>query len=149
METVESGPEDSQGRERERTPVREQVRSIPIRGLHVIEQIGLLIIVLATIVAVGQEVALLFSQGHVRLADLLLLFIYLEIIAMVAIYYKSHKLPVRFPLYIAMVAMARYLLLDAKDMTPWEVVAVSLTILVLAFAVLVVRIGHIKFPYSE
>lgn len=124
-------------------------RTATKRGLYAIEHLGLLIIVIATIVAVGQEVWLLIEQRHVRLADLLLLFIYLEIIAMVSIYYESHRLPVRFPIYIAMVAMARYLLLDSKDMSPWEIVAVSATILVLAFAVLVVRVGHIKFPYHE
>lgn len=119
------------------------------RGLRFIEEVGLLIIVAATLVAVGQEIWVMVEAMHVRLADLLLLFIYLEVIAMVGIYFKSHRLPVRFPLYIAMVALARYLILDSKDMSAAEMIAVAGAMLVLGLTVLVVRMGHVKFPYNE
>ncbi len=119
------------------------------RGLRFIEEVGLLIIVAATLVAVAQEIWVMVEAMHVRLADLLLLFIYLEVIAMVGIYFKSHRLPVRFPLYIAMVALARYLILDSKDMSAAEMIAVAGAMLVLGLTVLVVRMGHVKFPYNE
>lgn len=119
------------------------------RGLRFIEEVGLLIIVAAALVAVGQEIWVMVEAMHVRLADLLLLFIYLEVIAMVGIYFKSHRLPVRFPLYIAMVALARYLILDSKDMSAAEMIAVAGAMLVLGLTVLVVRMGHVKFPYNE
>mgnify|MGYP002621161203 CR=1 FL=1 len=111
--------------------------------------IGLIIIALATVVAIGQEVKLMFDNRAVTLADLLLLFIYLEVLAMVGIYMSSGKLPVRLPLYIAIVALARYLALDMKDMDQWKIVAVASAVLILAAAVMVIRYGHIKFPYGK
>lgn len=124
-------------------------RDLGIKGLRLIEEVGLLIIVAATLVAVAQEIGVMVSARHVRLADLLLLFIYLEVIAMVGIYFKSHRLPVRFPLYIAMVALARYLILDSKEMSAAEMIAVAGAMLVLGLTVLVVRLGHVKYPYQE
>jgi protein PsiE len=67
----------------------------------------------------------------------------------VSIYLDSGKLPVRMPLYIAIVALARYLILDMKDMDVWKVVGISAAALILAVTVLVIRYGHIRFPYDE
>lgn len=117
--------------------------------LHYIEQIGLLLIVIATIIAVGQEIWVMIEKMKVDLKDLLLLFIYLEIIAMVKIYYEQHRLPIRFPIYIAIVALARYIILDSKSFAHWQLMEVGITILLLTLAVLVVRYGHVKLPYSE
>lgn len=117
--------------------------------LHVIEQLGLLAIVIATIFAAFHEVSAMISHGMVTLADLLLMFLYLEILAMVGVYYKSGKLPVRFPIYIAIVALARYIVLDIKNMELMHLIAISGAILLLALAVLAVRYGHIRFPYPE
>lgn len=117
--------------------------------LHLVEQVGLGLILAATVIAIGQEVWQMARALHVSLADILLLFIYLEVVAMVAIYFESHRLPVRFPLYIAMVALARYIILDSKTMGPWEIIAVGATVLILAATVLVLRFGHAQFPYDE
>lgn len=125
-------------------PPMQTVKSVT----HLVEKLGLGLILVATIIAVGQEVWVMVERLHVNLADLLLLFIYLEVIAMVAIYYESHELPVRFPLYIAMVALARYIILDSKTMQGWDMLVVGTTILLLAVAVLVVRYGHVRFPYN-
>ena len=76
------------------------------------QDIGLLIIAISTIVAVGIEINVMIEAMTVTLADLLLLFIYLEVLAMVAIYLESGKLPVRMPIYIAIVALARDLQLE-------------------------------------
>ena len=114
-----------------------------------VQDIGLLIIAAATVVAVGIEIKVMWDNGTVALADLLLLFIYLEILAMVSIYLDSGKLPVRMPLYIAIVALARYLILDMKEMDVWKVMGVSAAALILAVTVLVIRYGHIKYPYDE
>ncbi len=118
------------------------------RAVGMVEDIGLLIILLATLVAVGQEIWHMVANVTVRLADLLLLFIYLEVVAMVAAYWNSGQLPVRMPLYIGMVALARYLILDMKAMDEWRILAVAGAVLVLGLAVLVVRYGHVRFPYG-
>lgn len=117
--------------------------------LRVVEDVGLAIIGIATIVAGWHEVQVMLTAGRVTLADLLLMFIYLEVLTMVGLYFESGKLPVRFPLYIGMVALARYLILDMKDMDLWRMVGVSGSIVMLALAVLAIRYGHVKFPYGE
>ena len=76
------------------------------------------------------------------LEDILLLFIFLEIITMVGLYFKSGKLPIRYPLYIAMVAIARYIIIGMKEMDIWTVVAMSVAILVLGLTVIVIRYGY-------
>ncbi len=117
--------------------------------LHYIEQVGLLLIVIATIIAVGQELFVMIDKMKVDLKDLLLLFIYLEIIAMVKIYYEQHHLPIRFPIYIAIVALARYIILDSKSFDNWQLFETALTIVLLTLAVLIVRFGHTRLPYED
>lgn len=119
------------------------------RSLRWIENVGLIVIGIATVVAGVQEISLMIEHRSVQLADLLLLFIYLEVLTMVGLYLESGQLPVRMPLYIGMVALARYLILDMKEMDVWHMVGVSTSVLVLALAVLVVRYGHVRFPYGR
>jgi len=119
------------------------------RGLRWVENVGLIVIAIATVIAGAQEIDLMIEHRSVQLADLLLLFIYLEVLTMVGLYLESGQLPVRMPLYIGMVALARYLMLDMKEMDVWRMVGVSASVLVLALAVLVVRYGHVRFPYGR
>ncbi len=119
------------------------------KSLMVVQDLGLIIIAAATIVAVGIEVRTMIDARTVTLADLLLLFIYLEVLAMVAIYLESGQLPIRIPLYIAIVALARYLILDMKSMETWRMLAVSGAALLLALAILVIRYGHVRYPYGK
>ncbi len=127
----------------------DRIRKFFDGGLDIVEYLGLLIIAVATTVAIYQEVMVMVEARKVGLADLLLMFLYLEVLAMIGQYFKTGQLPVRFPLYIAMVALARYVILDQKDMSEWRMLAVSGSILLLTVAVLVIRYGHIKFPYRE
>lgn len=122
---------------------------VAITLLRVIEQLGLLVIVVATIFAGVHEVGVMIEAGTVTLADLLLMFLYLEILAMVGVYYQSGRLPVRFPIYIAIVALARFIVLDIKNMELIHLIAVSGAILLLSLAVLAIRFGHVRFPYGE
>jgi protein PsiE len=117
--------------------------------LTVLETVGLLVIAVATAVAAAHEVVLMVELGRVTLADLLLLFIYLEVFTMVGVYLESGQLPVRLPLYIGIVALARYLILDMKEMDAWRMLAVSAAVLLLALAVLVIRYGHVRYPYGD
>lgn len=117
--------------------------------LNVLQVIGLFIIAIATVVAIGEEILFMVNAGKVTLADLLLLFIYLEVLAMVAIYLESGKLPVRMPLYIAIVALARYLILDMKEMDTLKMLTVAGAALIIAVTVLVIRYGHLRYPYEK
>lgn len=119
------------------------------RVLYYFEGVGLIVIAIATIYAGYQETMLMVNNARVTLADLLLMFLYLEILTMVGLYFGSGKLPVRFPLYIAMVAMARYVVVDIKEMDNTRLLGVSAAIVLIALAVLVIRYGHVRYPYLE
>ncbi len=127
--------------------VHSDIRRHGIRVARLVEDVGLSIILLATLVAGGIEIRHMWVQQNVMLTDLLLMFIYVETVTMVKVYWESGKLPVRMPLYIAIVAIARYLIIDVKDMEALRVIAVASSILVIALAILVVRWGHVKLPY--
>ena len=111
------------------------------------QNIGLMIIAIASMFAIGTEVISMIGLQKVSLADLLLMFIYLEVLAMVSMYLESGKMPIRIPLYIAIVALARYLILDMKSMDAWQLVGVSASAFLLAVTVLVIRYGHLRLPY--
>ncbi|MBT8040496.1 MAG: phosphate-starvation-inducible PsiE family protein [Xanthomonadales bacterium] len=128
---------------------RNKISSTGHTMLTWVQDLGLIIIALSTVVALIIEIKVMWDNGTVMLADLLLMFIYLEIFAMVSIYLDSGKLPVRMPIYIAIVALARYLILDMKGMDAWKVVAIAVASLILALTVLVIRYGHLKYPYDE
>lgn len=126
----------------------QQLQRAGCRTVNLVEDVGLMLILLATVVAGGIEVAAMVEARTVTLADLLLLFIYLEVVAMVQAYWQSGQLPVRMPMYIAMVALARYLILEMKGMDELRLLAVAGAILLLSLAVLLVRYGHFRFPYG-
>lgn len=120
-----------------------------LKVLGFLEFLGLSLITVCTVIAGISEVQLMLENGTVTLADLLLLFLYLEIFAMVGVYFESGKLPVQFPIFIAIVALARYLVLDLKNLQHWDMLGVAASILLLTVAVLVVRYGHVKLPYRD
>jgi len=126
-----------------------KIIKIGYKALSFVEHIGLFTIAFLTVIAMGIEVWSVFSNATVRLADLLLLFIYLEVFAMVSLYLKDGRLPVRMPLYIAVVALARYIILDMKNLETERMLGLSGAILIIALAILVIRFGHVKFPYGN
>ena len=127
----------------------DRLRKVFSSGLDIVEYAGLLVIACATAIAMYQEAMVMVEARRVALADLLLMFLYLEVLAMIGQYAKSGQLPVRFPLYIGMVALARYLILDFKEMSEWRVLSVATAIFLLTIAVLIIRYGHVRHPYSE
>jgi protein PsiE len=125
------------------------LKSYGRKALGIAEDVGLLLIAIMTLIAMGQEVWIIAMNKMVSLADLLLLFIYLEVLAMVGLYLKSGRLPVRMPLYIVIVALARYMALDMKNLDTWRMLGLSGAILVVAVAILIIRYGHTRFPYGD
>jgi len=118
------------------------------QGIRLLERAGLMVILTATVVAMVAEVLHMLGKGKVDIPDLLLLFMYLEMIALVGMYWSKGKMSVRMPLYIAMVGVARHMMTDTSLAAPWALLAGAGTILVLAIAVLVVRYGHARYPYG-
>jgi phosphate starvation-inducible membrane PsiE len=90
----------------------------------------------------------MLEKGQIDIDDILLLFIYLELAAMVGIYFKTNHMPIRFMIYVAITALTRLMISDiSHNHTPgWGVVMVSAAILLLALAILVVRYASSRFP---
>ena len=120
-----------------------------MRFILFIERVGLVLITLATIVAIGQELHVIYQQWRVELHDILLLFIYLEILTMVGLYFTSGKLPVRYPIYISIVAITRFIILGMKEISALDIVWLATAILLLTIASVALRYGHSKLPYIQ
>lgn len=104
----------------------------------------------ATVWAAGWEFFAMWQKHHATIQDLLLLFIYLEIGAMVGIYFKTNHMPVRFLIYIAITAMTRHLVdLVTHPNTVWEIVAFGATTLILSISVLIIRYGSYRFSNNR
>ena len=107
--------------------------------LELFHLVALFVIGATVIWSAAQTYLDMLQQGHASLKDILLLFIYLELGAMVGIYFKTHRLPVRFLIYVAITALTRMLTVDIKTMSNETILSLSGAILLLTFAVLVLR----------
>ena len=83
-----------------------------------VEKLFLIIIAIFTIAAMGQEIFSLIENRRVELKDLLLMFIYAEVLGMLAVFYDSHRIPITIPLFIAMTALSRLIILQGKEGDP-------------------------------
>jgi len=115
-------------------------------GIHQVENISLLVIAIMTVVAMGQEIAAIIKSQVVALKDLLLMFIYVEVLGMVGAYYASKRIPITLPLFIAITALARLVILQGKDLPPINLLYESGAILILAIACAVIAYPWGKTP---
>ena len=104
-----------------------------------IEKSLLTIIALLTIVATIQEIIKIYDSGTINLADLLLLFIYTEVLGMIGVFYTSNRIPITLPLFIAMTAISRLIILQGKGMDASTLLYEAGAILIIALACLAVR----------
>ena len=103
------------------------------------ERILLICIAIATVCATVIEISTLISDREVELADLLLLFIYTEVLGMVGVFYRSGSIPITLPLFIAITALSRMIILQGKGSDPQNLLFEAGAILMLAIAVLIIR----------
>ena len=99
--------------------------------------------IICTVIAIGLEIQAMFVNLRVTLADILLLFIYIEIIGMIKEYWVSKVIRMSYPLFIAMTALARYIIMGRQSVDPIAYVYESIAILVLAIAIVVLRVRHL------
>ena len=111
--------------------------------------VGLFLVGVMIVWATIVEIMLIFREAGPSVKDILLLFIYLELGAMVGIYFKTKRLPVRFLLYIAVTALTRVLAIDIKEMTDERMIAISLSILLLTFSVMLIRYATARFSDND
>ena len=106
-------------------------------------QLGLLIIILiSTIIAVFVEIINMYEAKSVSLADLLLMFLYLEVMAMVRVFWEEQSIRITLPLLIAITALSRFIIMQGKEMDPSALVYQSAAILLIAIAIVVMRLRH-------
>ena len=103
------------------------------------ERLLLICIAIATVCATVIEISTLIIDREVELADLLLLFIYTEVLGMVGVLYRSGSIPITLPLFIAITALSRMIILQGKGSDPQNLLYEAGAILMLAIAVLIIR----------
>tara|TARA_A100001037_G_scaffold35469_1_gene27596 strand:+ start:1492 stop:1872 length:381 start_codon:yes stop_codon:yes gene_type:complete len=100
------------------------------------------IILLSTVIAVGIEIKTMIINQSVTLADLLLMFLYLEVMAMVRIFWAQQSISITLPLLIAITALARFIILQGKEMDPAALVYEAIAIVLIAGAIVILRLRH-------
>ena len=108
-----------------------------------IQLLTLIIILISTVIAIGSELYQMFKIQTVTLADLLLLFLYLEVLAMVRVFWESQSIQITLPLFIAITALSRFIILQGKSINPEILVYEAGAILLIALAILVLRLSLI------
>ena len=119
------------------------------RLFEYLEDLILSIIALMTLGAVGFELYAVYQRGSIELADLLLMFIYAEVLGMVAIYFRSHVLPVIYPLFIGITALARLIVLQGKDSMPEQLIYEAGSILLLSLAALLLKDVKVTLTHNK
>ena len=100
------------------------------------------IILISTVIAVGIEISKMFQNRSVTLADLLLMFLYLEVLAMVRVFWNQQSISITLPLLIAITALARFIILQGKEMDPTALVYEAIAIVLIAGAIVILRLRH-------
>ena len=113
-------------------------------NFELLEKLILSILIVCTIIAIGMEIQGMILNLKVTLADILLLFIYIEIIGMIKEYWISKVIRMSYPLFIAMTALARMIIMQRKDVDPSAYVYESVAILIIAIAIVVLRVRHME-----
>ena len=112
---------------------------------EILEKIVLSILLVCTLIVIGQEILMMIENQRVTLADILLLFIYVEVLGMIKEYWVAKVIRMSYPLFIAMTALARLIILQRKDIEPVTLIYESVAILIIAISIVVLRIRHLDY----
>ena len=107
-----------------------------------LQLILLSIILISTVIAVVIEINAMIQNQSITLADLLLMFLYLEVLAMVRVFWDQQSISITLPLLIAITALARFIILQGKEMDPSALVYEALAIVLIAVAIVILRLRH-------
>ena len=114
-------------------------------SFEILEKIVLSILLVCTLIVIGQEILMMVENKRVTLADILLLFIYVEVLGMIKEYWVAKVIRMSYPLFIAMTALARLIILQRKDIEPMTLIYESVAILIIAISIVVLRIRHLDY----
>ena len=110
-----------------------------------IQLTAVLFVLLSTIIAFFLEVKQMYDNKNIELADLLLMFIYIEVIGLVKSYWETRSVRITYPLVIAITALARFIILQDKDSDPSNLIYISIAILIVAVATVIIRFRNSKY----
>ena len=110
-----------------------------------IQLVAVLAVLVATIVAFFVELSVMYETKTVGLADLLLMFIYIEVLGLVRSYWETRSVRITYPLVIAITALARYIILQDKNSDPANLIYIALAILIVSIATVVIRFRNSKY----
>ena len=102
----------------------------------------LTVILVSTVIAVGIEIRAMIINQSVTLADLLLFFLYLEVLAMVRVFWDEQSISITLPLLIAITALSRFIILQGKEMDPTGLVYEAVAIVLIASEIVILRLRH-------
>ena len=110
-----------------------------------IQLVAVIFVLVATVIAFFLEVRDMFMNKDIELADLLLLFIYIEVIGLVRSYWETRSIRISYPLVIAITALARFIILQDKEGDPANLIYISSAILIVALATVIIRFRNSKY----
>ena len=114
-------------------------------SFEILEKFVLSILLVCTLIVIGQEIIMMVENKRVTLADILLLFIYVEVLGMIKEYWVAKVIRMSYPLFIAMTALARLIILQRKDIEPVTLIYESVAILIIAISIVVLRVRHLDY----
>ena len=110
-----------------------------------IQLTAVLFVLASTIIAFLLEIKEMYENNNIELADLLLMFIYIEVIGLVKSYWETRSVRITYPLVIAITALARFIILQDKESDPSNLIYISVAILIVALATVIIRFRNSKY----
>ena len=110
-----------------------------------IQLVAVVIVLISTIIAFFLEMKEMYNVKNITLADLLLMFIYIEVIGLVRSYWETRAVRITYPLVIAITALARFIILQDKESDPTNLIYISTAILIVAIATVIIRFRNSKY----
>ena len=114
-----------------------------------IQLVAVIVVLVSTIIAFFLEMKEMYENKDITLADLLLLFIYIEVICLVRSYWETQSVRITYPLIIAITALARFIILQDKESDPANLIYISLAILIVAIATVIIRFRNSRYLKIE
>ena len=114
-----------------------------------IQLVAVIVVLISTIIAFFLEMREMYENKDITLADLLLMFIYIEVIGLVRSYWETQSVRITYPLIIAITALARFIILQDKESDPANLIYISLAILIVAIATVIIRFRNSKYLKIE
>ena len=106
---------------------------------------AVLFVLISTVIAFLLEIRQMYINQNIELADLLLMFIYIEVIGLVRSYWETRAVRITYPLVIAITALARFIILQDKESDPTNLIYISVAILIVALATVIIRFRNSKY----